>query len=269
VGWLVQISLGDLGTMIALQGDHERGVPLIEEALTQHRELGHHFGVAVRTAEVGLIDQINGRTALAATHYAESLRLLHGIGDAMSVAMPRAGLVGLSASTGLHIWAARLSGMLEAIRDRIGVGSRHGPPAVWSPIRVQGEEAARTALGDEAYTAAFAEGRRLPPVEALQEAIMLAEAIASGTAPERNPAPSPAPEATAVPGAGSSAALGLSPRELDVLRLIAQRWTDPEIAEALFISPRTVNAHVRSIFSKLEVANRREAATLATQLGLT
>jgi DNA-binding NarL/FixJ family response regulator len=63
--------------------------------------------------------------------------------------------------------------------------------------------------------------------------------------------------------------MGLSPRELDVLRLIAQRWTDPEIAEALFVSPRTVNAHVRSIFSKLEVANRREAATLAAQLGLT
>ena len=65
------------------------------------------------------------------------------------------------------------------------------------------------------------------------------------------------------------AAIGLSPRELDVLRLIAQRWTDPEIAEALFVSPRTVNAHVRSIFSKLEVANRREAAALATRLGLT
>jgi DNA-binding CsgD family transcriptional regulator len=255
--------------MIALRGDHERGVPLIEEALAQHRALEHHFGVAIRTAEVGLIDQINGRTAQAASRYAESLRLLRVAGDAMSVALPLAGLVGLAASTGLHHWAARVSGMLEAIRDRIGVGGRHGPPAVWYPVREQGEEAARTALGTDAYTAAFGEGRRLPQVEALQEAIGLAEAIASGRAPAQDPVSPPAPAETAVPSMDTIAAIGLSPRELDVLRLIAQRWTDPEIAEALFVSPRTVNAHVRSIFSKLEVANRREAAALATRLGLT
>jgi predicted ATPase/DNA-binding CsgD family transcriptional regulator len=269
VGWLVQIALGDLGTMIALRGDHERGVPLIEEALAQHRALHHHFGVAIRTAEVGLIDQIKGQTALAASRYAESLRLLGVAGDAMSVALPLAGLVGLAASTGLHRWAARVSGMLEAIRDRIGVGGRHGPPAVWYPVRELGEEAARTTLGDEVYMAAFAEGRRLPPIEALQAAIALAEAIASGTAPAQDIASSPAPAAATVPSTGSSAAIGLSPREVDVLRLVAQRWTDPEIAEALFVSPRTVNAHVRSIFAKLEVANRREAAALATRLGLT
>jgi predicted ATPase/DNA-binding CsgD family transcriptional regulator len=269
VGWLVQLALGDLGTMIALQGDPELGVPLIEEALAQHRALQHHFGVAIRTAEIGLIDQINDQVAQAASHYAESLRLLRAIGDAMNVTLPLAGLVGLAASTGLHIWAARVSGMLEAIRDRIGVGGRHGPPAVWYPVREQGERAARTALGNEAYTAAFAEGRQLPQVEALRESIALAEAIASGAVPVQDPIPLAAPEAIGVPSAGSSAALGLSPRELDVLRLIAQRWTDPEIAEALFVSPRTVNAHVRSIFSKLDVTNRREAAAVATRLRLT
>jgi DNA-binding CsgD family transcriptional regulator len=254
--------------MIALQGDHERGVPLIEEALAQHRALQHHFGVAIRTAEVGLIDQINDQAARAASRYAESLRLLRAIGDAMNVTLPLAGLVGLAASTGLHIWAARVSGMLEAIRDRIGVASRHGPPAVWYPVREQGEKAARTALGDEAYTTAFAEGRQLPQVEALRESIALAEAITAGAVPAQESIPFSALAATAMPNTNSSA-IGLSPRELDVLRLITQRWTDPEIAEALFISPRTVNAHVRSIFSKLDVTNRREAAAVAIRLRLT
>jgi DNA-binding NarL/FixJ family response regulator len=55
----------------------------------------------------------------------------------------------------------------------------------------------------------------------------------------------------------------LSPRERQILVLLARRWTDKEIADALYISPRTVMTHASSIFTKLGVANRREAATLA------
>jgi ATP/maltotriose-dependent transcriptional regulator MalT len=61
---------------------------------------------------------------------------------------------------------------------------------------------------------------------------------------------------------------GLSARELEVLRLLARHQTDKEIAEALFLSPRTVGTHVANIFIKLNVANRREAATAAARLGL-
>jgi DNA-binding NarL/FixJ family response regulator len=61
---------------------------------------------------------------------------------------------------------------------------------------------------------------------------------------------------------------GLTAREVDVLRLLAQHQTDKEIAEALFLSPRTVSTHVANILIKLNVANRREAATAAAGLGL-
>lgn len=61
----------------------------------------------------------------------------------------------------------------------------------------------------------------------------------------------------------------LTARERDVLRLLCQRLTDPEIAEALFISTRTVETHVGNILSKLAVANRRDAATMAARFGLT
>jgi DNA-binding CsgD family transcriptional regulator len=61
---------------------------------------------------------------------------------------------------------------------------------------------------------------------------------------------------------------GLTAREVDVLRLLTRHQTDKEIAEALFLSPRTVSTHVANILIKLNVANRREAATAAAGLGL-
>jgi DNA-binding CsgD family transcriptional regulator len=60
----------------------------------------------------------------------------------------------------------------------------------------------------------------------------------------------------------------LTEREVEVLRLLAQRRTDKEIAEALFLGARTVQSHVAHILNKLGVANRREAATRADHLGL-
>jgi DNA-binding NarL/FixJ family response regulator len=54
--------------------------------------------------------------------------------------------------------------------------------------------------------------------------------------------------------------MALSPRENDVLAMLADGLTDREIAEALTISPRTVETHVSNILHKLGVRNRAEAA---------
>jgi len=54
--------------------------------------------------------------------------------------------------------------------------------------------------------------------------------------------------------------MGLSDREDEVLRLLAEGMTDRQIAEVLMISPRTVETHVGNILNKLAVRNRAEAA---------
>ena len=60
----------------------------------------------------------------------------------------------------------------------------------------------------------------------------------------------------------------LTHREIDVLRLLAQRLPDKEIAERLVLSPDTVKKHTQRIYRKLGVDNRRAAAAQAHRLGL-
>ncbi|MDQ0958989.1 DNA-binding CsgD family transcriptional regulator/tetratricopeptide (TPR) repeat protein [Streptomyces sp. B4I13] len=64
------------------------------------------------------------------------------------------------------------------------------------------------------------------------------------------------------------AALGLTSRERDVLRLVSAGRTNRQIAEELFISPKTASVHVSNILSKLDVSGRGEAAAVAHRLGL-
>jgi predicted ATPase/DNA-binding CsgD family transcriptional regulator len=96
----------------------------------------------------------------------------------------------------------------------------------------------RTRLGDPDWTEAYEGGRRLDPDRANQIAeellIDLRRQLEVGSA-------------------------GLSPREIEVLRLVAAGLSDGEIAERLVLSPRTVHAHLRSIYPKLGVNSRTAA----------
>ncbi len=61
---------------------------------------------------------------------------------------------------------------------------------------------------------------------------------------------------------------GLTPREQEVLVLLCQRRTNAEIAETLYLSPRTVESHVTHVLDKLGATNRREAGAIAVQRDL-
>ncbi|HEY6799433.1 MAG TPA: response regulator transcription factor [Agromyces sp.] len=66
----------------------------------------------------------------------------------------------------------------------------------------------------------------------------------------------------------ASASPTLSPRELDVLRLVADGRSNPEIARTLFIGEATVKTHLLHVFEKLAVSDRTRAVTRAMELGL-
>jgi len=143
--------------------------------------------------------------------------------------------------------AVLLYGAAEALRERVGL-------AISTPadkaVTERSLATLRAALSDDEFAATWAEGRALPLSEAL--------AIAAGVAPA-------ADEAKAAPPADPFL---LTRRERDVLRLLAAGKTDRDIAEALFIGPRTVSWHVGAILSKLGVTTRREAAVKAQTDGL-
>jgi DNA-binding NarL/FixJ family response regulator len=60
----------------------------------------------------------------------------------------------------------------------------------------------------------------------------------------------------------------LTPRQTEVLRLVARGLTNAQVADLLFLSRRTVHAHLRDIFRKLKVSHRSQATRWAVQHGL-
>jgi two-component system NarL family response regulator len=73
---------------------------------------------------------------------------------------------------------------------------------------------------------------------------------------------------SALPGKESALVDDLTPREVEVLKLIAEGLSNREIAEALVISEKTVRNHINNIFSKLHVYDRSQAMLYAIRKGL-
>ena len=71
------------------------------------------------------------------------------------------------------------------------------------------------------------------------------------------------------PGTRDGGVASLTERELQVARLVVDRRTNPEIADALFLSPKTVETHMRNIFRKLNVSSRVEVARAVERAGPT
>jgi DNA-binding NarL/FixJ family response regulator len=102
----------------------------------------------------------------------------------------------------------------------------------------------------------------LATAEAAARASSVAEALASLSIPvEAKPIPPLAPRSR-------RAEVVLSPREREVLALVAEGQTNKDIASALYVSPNTVKRHVTSLLNKLHASTRVQLATIAARQGL-
>jgi predicted ATPase/DNA-binding CsgD family transcriptional regulator len=153
---------------------------------------------------------------------------------------------------GLHAWSARVLGLAEAMTQR---GQLNAEAVAFARfLRLDDTQAGlRAQLGEEAFAREFAAGQRLT----------LADLPTIPHPPE--PAVSRARDAATPPAVPSAA---LTAREIEVLRLLQQDLSNPQIAERLVISRRTVDAHLRSIYDKLDVRSRDGAIRAAQALGV-
>jgi DNA-binding NarL/FixJ family response regulator len=117
--------------------------------------------------------------------------------------------------------------------------------------------AARAAVGEAAYAAAVAAARALAVAEVLDEALAALEN--TGATP-----PVPSSPSTS----HFDRVFELSPREREVLALVAEGRSNKAIADELFVSPNTVKTHVAALLHKLHADTRVQLATLAARQGL-
>ncbi len=103
-----------------------------------------------------------------------------------------------------------------------------------------------------------------------QAALDEARAICAplGAAPALAEADGLAAKLATTRGAAAPYPAGLSAREVEVLRLVAEGLTDAQVAARLFLSPRTVSQHLRSVYNKLGVSSRSAATRFAVEHGL-
>ena len=192
---------------------------------------------------------VQGDYATARALYEQSLAIVKKRTYKCDIAFSLEGLAGVVVVQGDPVWAARLWGMAEALREAIGVPL----PPVYRVEHAQAVAAAHIQLGEQAIASAWGEGRTMT-----LEQVLGAQGQATVPTPGINGPPDPSAKVPIYPS-------GLTSREMDVLRLLAQGLTSAQIAEQLVIGVVTVNFHVRSIYSKLGVTSRPAATRYALE----
>jgi DNA-binding CsgD family transcriptional regulator len=243
--------LGLLGLIHLEQGELVAARPLLSESLTIGKQTGIESDKVEHTIGLARLSALEGDVATARRLYHEGLTLLFACKIYKEqIAASLEGLATLETGQGEPLQAARLWGAAEALREAVS--------APLYPIhRVSYEQAVahtRAQLREQAFRAAWNEGRLLTPQQAL---------AAQGQVPLPTARPT---RAEASPTLRSlSFPAGLTAREVEVLRLLSQGWTDAQIAAQLVISPRTVNHHTTSLYSKLAVSSRAAATRYALE----
>ncbi len=250
----VALTLQIQGGLALLQGDHATAHQLMQEGLPTLRALGDRSGIGRAFFGLAELALAQGNVAQAQQLYTETLTHLHEVGDKIWIAEVLQRLATAVASQGHVVWAARLLGAAAALFKTLGVS----PYPILRAAYDYTVATTRATVGEDQFAAAWQEGQTMT-LEAALTAPARAPLLSQHPADELLP-PSPA----RAPAARTQAC-DLTAREVEVLRLLAQGLTNAQMAERLVISPRTIHAHVRAIYSKLGLPSRVAATHYAIE----
>jgi ATP/maltotriose-dependent transcriptional regulator MalT len=247
-----------LGEVSLQQGDPSTARLLLEQSrmlVRQGRDEDHQL--AWTLSLLGKVIAVQGDYPAARALYEESLESLVRVQGTNSnlptldLCSALEGLAAVVAVQGELVWAARLWGAAQARRHTLGI-----PLApVYRVDYERSVAAARTQLGEKPFGTAWSEGRTMTP----EQALATRGPVTRSTVVRAEPATVPHP-----PKAATSPD-GLTVREVEVLRLVAEGLTDAQVAEHLVISPLTVNSHLKAIYGKLGVSSRSAATRYAIE----
>jgi DNA-binding CsgD family transcriptional regulator len=236
--------LYSLGTIAQAQGDLNESVRYFGECLQHARILDSRNVVAETLTSLGTTLQRRGALEAARIRFAEGLALAEKLGRSALTAYSLAGLAADIHVRGQPHLAAQLYGCAQAQFENylqlLDAADRSYHQTNISTIRAQ--------LGEQTFTEAYRAGSQMMPAQALEmlttsgKGLLLHESATSGNLPA-----------------------GLTQREVDVLRLLAQGLSNAQIAERLILSPFTVNAHLRNIYNKIGTSVRGDAIHFARE----
>ena len=231
------------GQLALSQKDLVAARSFAEKSANLYRELGHRHGTANSLGLLAEVLTTGGDHAAAQALFEQSLAIACELNEQWVATVYLTKLGEVVAVQRKFTWAAQLWGAAEALRDAFSVPI----PLAQRADYQRSLSAVRVHLGERAFVAAWTQGRTMTPLQAL---------AARGQKPA-----SSSPTTTTPP----TYPAGLTAREVEVLRLLASGLTDQQIAEKLVLSPRTVHAHLSSIYNKLTVTSRSAATRYAIE----
>ena len=258
---VAQVSYG-MGTLARARGDAEAAVRYYRDAMEIFRELDAWPEIARCQAGLGWIAIAGGDFGQAQQSLAENLRLNQVCGQRLGIARGLEACAALAAASGQPERAARLAGAACQLRESLGHGTGIGPRIE------QVLEFARGQIGTSA-AALFAEGREMPAGRRRRLRPRRRPGRIRSCRGRRARLDRPGPGRAHRPAGGGGgthrAPSPLTPREHEIVLLIAQGLSNKEIADELVISPATAARHVANILAKLGFTKRAQVASWASR----